>query len=402
MEVVLKFIIFILFAVFYLNSFAKESFCTSPYNYICKQQPNIREKTFNIYKSNQEKKLLKDILISNSELLSELGFYHLDQLAFDKVQYWLNYCTTQRDVSCFTELEVNPNDDTQRNEFVRGMKQIENHFNFEKKTWANKKVAELRYSMRNLFNIIRDKLIKEVKKTKMSTTAKKLALHNLEELQLVTSIDDPIIKTFHEYDQEDVIDSMRGVCGKDQLSEQAFLNDMFVTFCPGFTLRNLAMSKDNQDFVLSLIFVMAHEIGHAIDFTNLFGYGTFYKDFLMCRRDAFFKNRRDRGVRLLLSQSNEIIADYWASRVLAHSIKTYFPNFSKDELKAGMTTSYTLLCNSAQTASHPHKIFRLNHLFLQNFEIFKTFECQKEVMKYTPHFCDLEGYKDLTFGDVVQ
>ena len=137
------------------------------------------------------------------------------------------------------------------------MKQIENHFNFEKKTWANKKVAELRYSMRNLFNIIRDKLIKEVKKTKMSETAKRLALHNLEELQLVTSIDDPIIKTFHEYDQEDVIDSMKGVCGKDQLSEQAFLSDMFVTFCPGFTLRNLAMSKDNQDFVLSLIFVMA-------------------------------------------------------------------------------------------------------------------------------------------------
>ena len=110
--------------------------------------------------------------------------------------------------------------------------------------------------MRNLFNIIKEKLIKDIKNTKMSTTAKRLALDNLKELQLVTSIDDPIIKTFHEYDQEDVIDSMKAVCGKDQLTEQAFLNDMFVTFCPGFTLRNLAMSKDNQDFVLSLIFVM--------------------------------------------------------------------------------------------------------------------------------------------------
>ena len=140
MEVILKFIILILFAVFCLNSFAKESFCTSPYNYICKKQSNVRETKFEIYKKDQEEKILKDVLLINSVLLSELGFYNIDQQTINKVKYWLTYCTSQRDSSCFTELGVNPLNNHQRDELIRGMKQIENHFNFEKKTGEIKRL----------------------------------------------------------------------------------------------------------------------------------------------------------------------------------------------------------------------------------------------------------------------
>ena len=126
-----------------------------------------------------------------------------------------------------------------------------------------------------------------------------------------------------------------------------------------------------------------------------------YKKYISCRKKAFDLNRKDKGVRFMLTHANEIIADYWGSKTLAYTIKKYFPHFSNEELKRAMTTSFSILCESAQTYKHPHKKYRMNQLFLHNFEVFKTFSCQNYVLKYTPHFCDLEGYKELTFGDVI-
>lgn len=197
-------------------------------------------------------------------------------------------------------------------------------------------------------------------------------------------------------------------CGTDGMSDNAFAGEdggvPYIVLCPGWLFRAAASTEGRQNSFLNLLFVMAHELGHHIDFeyfeqvyddmnscyTRYHGdklqYGKHPVDALMStlEKTGNVQYRWFARSHKVNQHAREITADFWA----AQTVTRYLATLSSENRLHALKESFNGLCGIGDAGSHPSDEYRVDLILGGDRGIRKLMNCAVPQKKVA---CGLNG-----------
>ena len=179
------------------------------------------------------------------------------------------------------------------------------------------------------------------------------------------------------------------ICGPTGLAINAFFDAANNTFiiCPGLVRSMFESGGDKEKALQGLEMPLAHELGHAID-----GYAyeaatditdsSIYSSMKACHESQTPDLIWD-------FQQGEIIADFWASKVLSERFATQQLLGKEVRDRIAMGVNGQDLCLAGADDAHPSGNFRMNNIFSRDPLIRARLECAEPTAEKP--YCGLNG-----------
>lgn len=180
------------------------------------------------------------------------------------------------------------------------------------------------------------------------------------------------------------VSSITDKCGYEGMYPNAVFSPEYnsIIVCPGLVQSISEFGSKKEDIINGLSFTIGHEIAHSID-GGVMSYNvdeSTYDNMRMCYRAEDPKMRWQ-------DYQAEIVADFWASKVLAERLKTQGV-VGKDAMM-NVALSIDGLCETPGDADHPSTEFRVNNILSRNPQLRAQLECGAP----TPEkpYCGVDG-----------
>ncbi len=185
------------------------------------------------------------------------------------------------------------------------------------------------------------------------------------------------------------LEEYQAICGADGLKPNAYYlgggNISEIVVCPGMLLANPISSREH------VMHTLAHELGHALDTyatPELKSANARYLECVLWSSADQLKAGQDPQVYPGASNprvnvhyhSRELLADYWALRVIERQVAGSEPPFSPEQALSVISKAYEHLCDTSDEGMHPSDHYRMELILGSSPALRKVFGCKGEVV----------------------